>query len=112
MKISKKDSLEWFKYLSELSGDKKEVYNRFSVYSKECDEYYNLPRISNSYQVGKIFDYLDLAMGEFDDDDLENQITCTVNLPWMMDDCLDIDITITDNKIVSLESYYYSKEIN
>ncbi|MEG0069683.1 radical SAM protein [Cetobacterium sp.] len=30
MKISKKDALEWFEYLSSLSGDKTEVYKRFS----------------------------------------------------------------------------------
>lgn len=31
MNISKKDSLEWFKYLSSLSGNKKMVYTRFSM---------------------------------------------------------------------------------
>ena len=30
MKISKKDALEWFSHLSSLSGDKTEVYKRFS----------------------------------------------------------------------------------
>lgn len=30
MKISKKDSLEWFEYLSSLSGDKTEVYKEYS----------------------------------------------------------------------------------
>ncbi|MGL4989156.1 MAG: radical SAM protein [Cetobacterium sp.] len=30
MKISKKDALEWFNYLSSLSGDKTEVYKKFS----------------------------------------------------------------------------------
>lgn len=30
MKISKKDALEWFQYLSELKGDKREIYKRYS----------------------------------------------------------------------------------
>lgn len=30
MRISKKDALEWFSYLSSLSGDKTEVYKRYS----------------------------------------------------------------------------------
>ncbi|WP_407536217.1 hypothetical protein QCB49_04245 [Cetobacterium somerae] len=30
MKISKKDALEWFSHLSSLSGDKTEVFKRFS----------------------------------------------------------------------------------
>ena len=30
MKISKQDALEWFSHLSSLSGDKTEVFKRFS----------------------------------------------------------------------------------